>query len=93
MNGCSGRGTARCAPTPARQIGNMIPDSLPTIVRAFKSAVTKGINTLRNTPGAPVWQRNYYEHVITSERDYENIANYIYSNPANWDADAENQNA
>lgn len=36
----------------------------PTIVRAFKSADTKHINILRNTPGNKLWQRNYWEHII-----------------------------
>ncbi|MCI5225887.1 MAG: hypothetical protein D3918_04300 [Candidatus Electrothrix sp. AX2] len=36
----------------------------PTIVRAFKSAATKHINILRNTPGNKLWQRNYWEHII-----------------------------
>ena len=58
-----GRGTARRAPTVER-FGCPVPGSLPTIVRAFKSAATKQINTLRGTPGTPVWQRNYYEYVI-----------------------------
>jgi putative transposase len=91
MNGCSGRGTARCAPTPDRQFGKMIQNSIPVIVRAFKSAATKRINILRNTPGIAVWQRNYYEHIFNSEKDYNNIVNYISSNPINWDSDAENQ--
>jgi len=82
-------GTARCAPTDG-EFGKMIPGSIPTIVRSFKSAVTKQINLLQQTPGSPVWQRNYYEHVIRFEKDYENIANYIYDNPINWEKDDEN---
>ncbi len=38
-----------------------LPGSIPTIVRAFKSATTKRVNTLRDMPSAPLWQRNYYE--------------------------------
>ncbi len=83
----------RCAPTPDEQFGKMIPKSIPTIVRAYKSAVTKQINLLRQTPGEPVWQRNYYEHIIRSEKDYDNIANYIYDNPLCWEKDDENQPA
>lgn len=90
LNDLPGRGAARCALT-GGQYGVMNPDSLPVIVRAFKSAATNRINLLRGSPGVSIWQRNYYEHVISSERDYDNIANYIYSNPFNWDADAENQ--
>ena len=95
--GSGGRGTARCAPTDSDnaptdgQFGIMIPRSIPTIVRSYKSAITKQINLLRQTPGESVWQRNYYEHVIRSEKDYEAIANYIYDNPLCWEKDDENQ--
>jgi putative transposase len=65
--------------------------TIGAIVRGFKGAVTTRINIQRDQKGVAVWQRNYYEHVISSERDYYNIANYIYSNPLNWDADTENQ--
>ncbi|MFH1161430.1 MAG: transposase [bacterium] len=54
------------------------------IVRGYKSAVTKQINILRNCPKCPVWQRNYYEHIIYDESEYLRISEYIYNNPANW---------
>ena len=39
--------TARCVPTDGyRRFGKMIPDSLPVIIRSFKSAVTIRINEL-----------------------------------------------
>ncbi len=57
------------------------------IVRGFKSAVTSQINILRGTPGLPIWQRNYWEHVIRNEQAYINIANYIHNNPAMWQGD------
>ena len=44
---------------------------------------------MRKTPGTPVWQRNYYDHIIRSEREYEEVAAYIANNPANWLTDAE----
>jgi len=37
-----------------------------------------------------IWQRNYYEHVIRDERDYQKILSYIANNPANWSLDEEN---
>ena len=55
----------------------------------FKSAVTTRINTLRRTPGAPVWQRNYYDRVIRTDREYAQVAAYIANHPANWLKDAE----
>jgi REP element-mobilizing transposase RayT len=57
------------------------------MVGSFKSAVTKRINQSRNTPGAPVWQRNYYERVIRGERELDGIRRYIVDNPAKWAED------
>ena len=58
--------------------------TVPTMIRSFKSAVTKCINEISNIPGAPVWQRNYHEHVIRNEDDYTGIAEYIANNPQRW---------
>jgi putative transposase len=38
----------------------------------------------------PVWQRNYYEHIIRDREDYARIADYIKNNPKRWDKDEEN---
>ena len=61
--------------------------SLSTIVRAVKSASTKQINKLRNSPGQELWQRNYYEHIIRDEKDLNRIRKYIKNNPAKWEED------
>jgi len=82
------RGTARRAPTTA--FGSSIPRSLSAIVGAFKSAASRRVNASRNTPGAPLWQRNYYEHVIRDERDMNAVREYIVINPKGWDKDEEN---
>jgi hypothetical protein len=37
----------------------------------------------------PIWQCNYYEHVIRDERDYQNVFDYILTNPGNWEKDTE----
>ncbi len=84
-----GRGTARRAPTVER-FGHPVRGSLPTIVRAFKSATTKHVNEMRQTPGVPVWQRNYYEHVIRDEYELDHIREYIVGNPARWEEDVNN---
>lgn len=62
---------------------------LSEIIRAFKSFSAKRINVLRKTTGIPVWQRNYYEHIIRDVKDYETKRNYILSNPQNWENDDE----
>lgn len=63
------------------------PGSVGAIIAGFKSAVTRQINTLRKTPGAPVWQRNYYEHVIRNEDALHAIRVYITENPLRWTLD------
>jgi putative transposase len=63
--------------------------SLGAIVGQFKSVTTKGINRTRNSPGAPVWQRDYFEHVVRDESDLERIRRYITENPARWTEDSE----
>ena len=63
--------------------------SVGAIIGQFKSITAKRINTLRNIPGQPVWQRNYYEHIIRDERALNAIRRYILNNPANWTKDAD----
>ena len=60
------------------------------IVRGFKGATTKRVNELFGTPERPLWHRNYYEHVVRSEKDLERIREYIRLNPTRWPTDEEN---
>ena len=83
------RGTACRAPT-REQFGKPTPQSLPTIIRSFKSAVAKRVNIRRGTPGTPLWQRNYYEHVVRDDAALNRIRDYIQTNPQRWDLDREN---
>jgi putative transposase len=76
--------------TRGERFGKPMAKSLPTIVRSFKSATTKRINDLSQTPGRPIWQRNYYEHVIRNKHSLHRIREYISNNPARWDFDREN---
>lgn len=61
--------------------------SLGAIVRVFKSAVTYAINVRRGTRGEAVWQRNYYEHILRDQADWEHACGYIQSNPSRWTDD------
>jgi putative transposase len=83
----TGRGAARRAPASATGVpatiesfGSPVAGSIPTIVRAFKSAVTRRVNEVRSSPGARVWQRGYYEHVIRGEDGLLRLRGYIRSN-------------
>ncbi len=66
------------------------PGSLGAVVRAYKSFTAKRINRVRASPGAPVWQRNYYERVIRDDRELEFARQYILDNPAKWAEDKYN---
>ncbi len=63
---------------------------LPEIVRAFKTFSARSINQQRGTPGLPVWQRNYWEHIIRDDKEISRIREYIESNPAGWAEDGMN---
>jgi len=82
------RGVLQYAPTktkfqsPSQTVG--------AIVRGFKSVTTKRINQIRYTPGLPVWQRNYYEHVIRNKVKLNKIREYIQNNSLKWHLDREN---
>ena len=64
--------------------------SLGAFVRAYKAAVARAINRLRRTAAAPVWQRNYYEHVVRDQPDLDRIRRYVADNPRRWAFDREN---
>ncbi|MGQ0663027.1 MAG: transposase [Pseudomonadota bacterium] len=63
---------------------------VPEFVRAFKTFSARRINTRRNTPGAPVWQRSYHDHVVRDEAELARIREYIRNNPIKWELDDEN---
>jgi len=66
------------------------PHSLGSFIAGFKSATTRRINAIRDTPGLPVWQRNYYEHIIRNEDELHCIRQYIADNPMRCEMDQEN---
>ena len=66
------------------------PGSISSFIAGFKSAVTLRGNRLRRSPGTPLWQRNYYEHIIRNQGELEEIRGYIKNNAFNWDADENN---
>jgi putative transposase len=78
----SRRGGSRTAPT----------KSLGRLVGAFKTVSTKRINQMRHTPGAAVWQRNYYEHIMRNKDELNRIRQYILDNPVQWKMDENNPN-
>ncbi|HEX8906129.1 MAG TPA: hypothetical protein VF771_14875, partial [Longimicrobiaceae bacterium] len=64
--------------------------TLGAVVGSFKSAVTSRINAQRNTPGAPVWQRGFFERVLRNDDELLRARRYIVENPLKWHLDEEN---
>jgi putative transposase len=64
--------------------------TLGDVIRAFKSLSAIRVNRLLERIGQPLWQRNYYEHVIRNERTLNAIREYIARNPSQWQEDPDN---
>ena len=77
------KGGSRTAPTEKTK-------PLGRLIGAFKTVSTKQINNIRNNPGCPVWQRNYYERIIRNDTELERAREYIINNPLKWALDKEN---
>ena len=76
-------------PAPTNDI-KPIWQGLPEIIRQFKTFSARRINKKRHMKGYPVWQRNYYEHVIHGEKELCQIRKYILDNPYKWELDNDN---
>jgi putative transposase len=61
--------------------------SIGAILQNFKSITSRKINQAAGSPGAPLWQRNYYEHIIRNKQEWERISDYIRINPLRWEED------
>jgi REP element-mobilizing transposase RayT len=60
---------------------------LSKIMGRFKMVTSKQINISRKLPGVPVWQRNYWEHIVRNENEFSRIRQYIKNNPILWEHD------
>ena len=62
--------------------------SLGAILGACKMTVTRRAG--KELHSGNIWQRNYYEHILRDQSDWECISAYISDNPLNWKKDEEN---
>lgn len=60
-------------------------NTVSTIIRSYKSAVTKYCNQL-DIPFA--WQPRFYDHIIRNDASFHNISKYIKNNPSKWKEDS-----
>ena len=64
------------------------PGSLGAIVSHYKAAVTRRAWSGLIDRGQRIWQRNYYDHIVRSEKALNDIRRYIIQNPARWAEDS-----
>lgn len=60
------------------------PGSISTIIRSYKSIVTKNAHLLNKNFE---WQSKFHDHIIRNSIAFERIQNYIENNPSNWKED------
>jgi len=72
-------------PKQTRQKSLPKPGSISTIVRSYKSAVTRWAGK-NGYPGFR-WQTRFYDHIIRNEKSLERIRAYILGNPFKWAED------
>ena len=67
--------------------------SISSFIAGFKSSAIKHIDNWIDQKGLPMqkfnrnnplWQANYYDHLIRNHAEYQRIALYIENNPAQW---------
>ena len=63
---------------------NPVSASIPTMVRSFKSAVTKHVRSHMNIPSIQVWQSNYFERILRNGTELRHATRYITENPRRW---------
>jgi REP element-mobilizing transposase RayT len=63
---------------------------LSKIIGRFKMQSAKEINKIKNTPGQPLWQPRFYDHIIRNEKSLYNIRKYISENSQKWELDESN---
>ena len=67
------------------------------VIGAFKSITTNRYIQMVKENIVPafekrIWQRNYWDHIIRDENDYNKITEYILNNPLTWIDDKLNNN-
>lgn len=70
---------------------NLISKSLGSFIAGFKSSVTR--RAINEIGICSVWQRNYYDHIIRNDGEYDRLWNYINDNPRRWIEDQLHPNA
>lgn len=74
-------------PAPTNLLAQASRHGIPEIIRGFKTFSARCFNQHRKMRGVPLWQRNYYEHIIRNDASLQLIRQYIHNNPLSWQED------
>ena len=56
-------------------------ESLASVIHSWKSYTAKRANLIRGSAGC-FWQREYYDHLVRDENEFERAIQYVTDNPA-----------
>ena len=77
-----GRGSASRGAREASTTVTVKRKPLGQLMGAFKTVSTRNVNRARDTPGAVLWQRNFWERVVRNNGSLDRLRQYIRNNPA-----------
>ena len=66
-----------------RRFGTAVAGSVASIMRQYKSLVTKRIRAI--DPTVRVWQARFHDRVVRTDREADALRRYVAENPARWD--------
>ena len=58
----------------------LVAPTISQIIKQLKGYISK-------QTGKPIFQRSFYDHIVRDQSDYQNIWQYIDTNPAKWQED------
>ncbi len=70
-----------------RRFGHAVAGSVASIMRQYKSVVTKRIRA--TDPTVQVWQGRYHDRVVRTDREADALRRYVAENPARWNPRAD----
>lgn len=82
----SGHSDAVSLPDKTEAFGKPVAASLSTMIRSYKSIVTRKIREMTDTE-IVVWQGRFHDHIVRNEKSLNYIRQYVMTNPAQWRED------
>ena len=88
IHGFVGTGLPDCPHKQYRNTNGQPGTAVPTAINNRNSVIARFVGTFKRfcnkEYGGNIWQARYYDHVIRSQRDYDETWEYIEYNPRKW---------